>query len=319
MQTQLPNSSLSDVVLHSSGAMQVQSLPGKGFGMVSTELIQAGDILVVEKQVLCFDEADPSRRLDKQFQDLAPDARIAVMDLFDYKASVLELLDPLQNHKTIEGVFETNRYKAMDGNPVSRLFLMFSRFNHDCNPNCTCRYDDAAGTSTITAVRQIHPGLELTLSYGVDAILAPTKSRQRFLENWGFECACSVCMACDATSDERRAKLDRLLSSFSDRGGPGGIRDERGHEEMFSLFHLENLILPSLQANIAEKMLNIVMLELASTNVSREVGLPLALKWFNRVLKYMPLAVGAASERFRAFQARIDLVGLQHALDSPAQ
>ena len=81
---------------------------------------------------------------------------------------------------------------------------------------------------------------------------------------------------------------------------------------MFGLFDAEALILPSLQANIAEKILNVVMHALANNTLPRENGLPVAFKWFNRALKYMPLAWGADSVRFKAFQVEMqELASLQ--------
>lgn len=317
MEPPILNGILTDFISYSADGMKLQCQAERGLGMVSIDIIREGDVLVKEKAVLWRDEAGCSRQLDTQFANLQPDASTAVMDLFDNKAAVMNMLDPSQNHKTLDGVFETNCYKTMDGASVSRLFLVFSRFNHDCTPNCTYWFDENTLVSTIATIRQINPGEELTVSYGVNAILARTRSRQRYFENWGFECACRACVECDAPSDERREKLDSMLSMFNSRGGPRSINDEPAHETMFGLFLTEKLTLPALQTNIAEKMLKVVMQEIASSSVSREVGLPLALKWFNRVLKYMPLAGGASSDRFNAFQKDFHELGeLQHAANA---
>ncbi|KAF9443973.1 SET domain-containing protein [Macrolepiota fuliginosa MF-IS2] len=72
------------------------------------------------------------------------------------------------------------------------LFLLLSRCNHSCNPNAAWSWDSSTLTLSLTALRPISPGDEVTISY-----IPPSPDhtmRQRVLQNaYGFDCTCEAC------------------------------------------------------------------------------------------------------------------------------
>eukprot|EP00434_Breviolum_minutum_P029169 symbB.v1.2.025803.t1/scaffold2528.1/size92917/4 len=69
-----------------------------------------------------------------------------------------------------------------------RIALM----NHSCRPNCEIDYD-GNGTAIVTALRQIRPKEELTISY-IDET-KPLGVRRRVLaRRYGFKCFCRRCV-----------------------------------------------------------------------------------------------------------------------------
>ncbi|CAK9315588.1 unnamed protein product [Citrullus colocynthis] len=74
------------------------------------------------------------------------------------------------------------------------FFPLQSCMNHSCYPNAKAfkREEDRDGQATIIALRPIHPGEEVTISY-IDEDL-PFNQRRALLADYGFECRCPKCL-----------------------------------------------------------------------------------------------------------------------------
>ncbi|KAK1773917.1 hypothetical protein QBC45DRAFT_426510 [Copromyces sp. CBS 386.78] len=127
-----------------------------------------------------------------------------------------------------------------------------SRLNHDCRPNADYRFDWENGlVQVITAVRDIFPGEEITISY-----INPLQSRQARQKHlrmvWGFDCSCELCSRSRGRVEEsdRRVRLikkvRRLLRQEveDDEGkvqGKGEGDMKKLAELLVSLYEMEGL------------------------------------------------------------------------------
>jgi hypothetical protein len=76
------------------------------------------------------------------------------------------------------------------------LYLLASKFNHSCNPNCDWKIEN--GIIKITSLRKILPSEECTISYmGIKEFTSIKSSIERqniILNNYSFICKCKECI-----------------------------------------------------------------------------------------------------------------------------
>jgi hypothetical protein len=88
------------------------------------------------------------------------------------------------------------KYNHFNGNNNRYLYLLASKFNHSCNPNC--RWEISNGIIEIISLREILPFEECTISY-IDIenfhLTNTTIERQDIImENYDFICKCKECI-----------------------------------------------------------------------------------------------------------------------------
>lgn len=74
------------------------------------------------------------------------------------------------------------------------IYKLPSLFNHSCAPNARASWEHGDSSMTIRATRDIAAGEELTIAY-VDVDVAAAARRSKLSEWYGFDCACSRCVA----------------------------------------------------------------------------------------------------------------------------
>ena len=138
----------------------------------------------------------------------------------------------------IYGIFKTNSLTDMDmerdrscqtskGRACCRrdLGLEVSRFNHSCSANALIAWKEETQSYQIRTVSKIEAGEEICINYlsGKSMFMKNVRTRQRrLLVDWGFECACILCLVETAnpiTSHnqyERFATLESQAKSLSD-------------------------------------------------------------------------------------------------------
>lgn len=106
------------------------------------------------------------------------------------------------------------------------MFPQMARINHSCQPNMANLWapgagdtvgGTAAGHQLVWTTRDIAPGEELLISYV--NLLQDTAARQQSLDQFGFQCDCSVCrevQSGNASLDERRVQVGDLLRRIQD-------------------------------------------------------------------------------------------------------
>lgn len=84
-------------------------------------------------------------------------------------------------------------FPPLDG---TAFYALICRINHSCDPNVRVTYVNSPEfglQAHLLALRPIQPGEELLQSY-IDQF-QPFAARQKALKDYGFDCACTKCIA----------------------------------------------------------------------------------------------------------------------------
>ncbi|KAK5654278.1 hypothetical protein OQA88_7454 [Cercophora sp. LCS_1] len=225
-------------------------IPGKGIGLVATELIRSGRrVMAATPAVMVDDGAFRGLRKD----DLATLLAQAIIGLPTvHSTRFLNLSGSTGAEESqldlIHKIFSTNAFRtpvvgadeAGKETDYHSTFTEVSRLNHACAPNLGYYFDTTTLSHKIYAVRDVHPGEELTISY-VD-VLQPSSTRQSLLQKtWSFTCTCERCTQEThllAESDSRCAQLAQLRRELADTS----VSATPEKAELFvTLFELEGL------------------------------------------------------------------------------
>ncbi|KLU91351.1 hypothetical protein MAPG_09872 [Magnaporthiopsis poae ATCC 64411] len=155
---------------------RVADIPGKGRGLVATRLIAKGEVVMAVRPVLVVEvdayhglpEAEAKRLYGQALDRLSKTAKEGFMS-----QTGDDLRDKLARNTFT--VWIGSRGRHMGAYPQASLV------NHDCRPSTTYRLSNL--THTTTAVRDIQPGEEISISY-ID-VLHPRDKRQAWLREWG--------------------------------------------------------------------------------------------------------------------------------------
>ncbi|KAK3989986.1 SET domain-containing protein 5 [Cladorrhinum sp. PSN332] len=204
-------------------AFYQKQLPGKGVGLIANRTIRKGEIIMERVPTLLI-QSKPHVTLDPEIREKL------------YEAALERLSDSVaqkfmgQYGETVTKKVDKNAFRmVIDGKAkYSDHFSVFpdvSRMNHDCRPNVHYRLTDL--THTTIAVRDIHPGEELTVSYIYGQHVRAERQKQ-LKETWGFDCACSQCTLPELesmASDARVREIRRLEKEIEDKMATNNGRD----------------------------------------------------------------------------------------------
>ncbi|ESK85061.1 set domain-containing protein [Moniliophthora roreri MCA 2997] len=184
--TDLPAPSVRTGIPKPSTYYQIAPVGGpahtQGLGMLATNDIARGSVILVERPVLVI---------------LASALNYLTLEMLDPKLAKV-LLGLSSSDDTLEGIIRTNSKEIevpVQGSEMKRCFGLFpdmARVNHSCGPNALWRWDSLNLMLTLEAVRPIAAGSEITIPY-IDC-LQPRSSRRHQLKSiYGFECHCDFC------------------------------------------------------------------------------------------------------------------------------
>ena len=235
-------------------AYRITEIEGKGIGLVADKALHRGSPIMSKTPVLLvhrtFMESVPpatQRALLGSAVGLLPSS---TRSLFLAQAAHADGSD------RIASIMATNSFQMDVGGPDGHHYGNFpevSRLNHDCRPNLAFFVGpDLAHTTT--AVRDVQPGEELTISY-LNAFEPRAVRRARARAAWGFECSCSQCRRPDAeaaASDRRLEEIARIearLTNFRSEDVSWSVirrfdqlhRDERLEAAMSGVYTLAAL------------------------------------------------------------------------------
>ena len=185
--------------------IRVVELPDKGKGVVASQDIPEGTLLVQERGLISFLYSGVYEK------DVASIRRAyAVVD--DRGKHILNELADVHLYRgcrTIEGIVFTNSCEVPCGKSCSMFQKMkreccssdvyqhFSRFNHACDPNVGWKIEKTSPHRLIMrTVRHVTCGEELCIDYGY--------------EKWPFRC---LCVGCSQVDDERWYASHRRVTS----------------------------------------------------------------------------------------------------------
>jgi hypothetical protein len=187
--------------------------PGKGRGLVANKTLNQGDQIFASTPILIT---------DPDLYELPESERLALLHrgIATLPKSTQSLFWELHGHTPdddeIDDRITTNNFEvAIDGISQSALFPEIAMLNHDCRPNAAYFFDERTLTHYVHAIRPIHPGEEITITYINNEL--PRARRIHGLEkSWGFKCSCSTCTAHPALAAESDARLEQIASLQSD-------------------------------------------------------------------------------------------------------
>jgi hypothetical protein len=198
-----------------SPLIKVSAIDGKGIGIIATNNIKVGTLLVEEKPLFILKtlqirmtEDMEIERVEKKVQGLNDEEIESFYNLHAYSKRSLNA------YSRALDIFRTNAYPT--DTDTAGIFPTISRFNSECNPNVHYNYDYDRGIATVYAIRDIESQQEVVNCY--IGLFLPRQERQSYLlENFGFECNCCVCEQSGQQlldSDHRRITLMKLEKKF---------------------------------------------------------------------------------------------------------
>jgi len=213
---------------------------GKGQGMVATDKLVAGTILLTEKPLIVVDAAAAVPQVLPQFHALSDDKKAVILSLYDpgeQQNPKYSLLTDKEIERKVFRIFEANSialcsHEEMNINK-SGLYQTISKINHSCSPNVVWTWikkDSSKSIKQVRVIKSIKVGEEIVASYLSRNDWFPTRE-QRIRElqrQWFFTCTCQVC---NLTGEElkknenTRLEIQRLHDAIPSQASTGWLAD----------------------------------------------------------------------------------------------
>ncbi|KAK1660104.1 hypothetical protein BDP55DRAFT_325349 [Colletotrichum godetiae] len=227
--------------------VKVAAIPGKEYGLVATERIARGEVILKETASLLVDYAVLEWMPRKQLEIMRAHA---VGLLGSRHQSQVMNLSTHGYHgdeaSTVAAIAKNNMFSISTNSSHTddrfyALFAQTSRLNHDCRPNIDYWFDPRTLTQRTTALRDIVPGEELTISY-VEPLQSRKDRQNRLHSNWGFSCSCHFCTQSDLKSEASDKRITRayfLLEELKDHSSQSQATPQMA-ELLISLYNQEH-------------------------------------------------------------------------------
>jgi hypothetical protein len=179
----------------------VQTVPGKGRGLVATRRLGLGVVVMTEDPVLVLSKLRPN--YDKLLADYLCTSKVTqdkILQLQDLLVVAEDLTDKNQLIAKLKRIVEVNSIVSHEVDIVTKnLYLTASLLNHDCKPNLA--WYPVEGRIVVKVLRMVEKGEELTASYFAESVGiyqrgegCPTwRQRKEKLVKYRFECECNLC------------------------------------------------------------------------------------------------------------------------------
>ncbi|KAK1750171.1 SET domain-protein 5 [Echria macrotheca] len=190
------------------------SMAGKGKGVIATRHIAQFDPIMVSFPAMVVDDEFFTREQRNQPVDSRGLFQRALLQLEDQER-FLSLATTGRGHGVhiVEDIIRTNAFGlTVLGREMKGLYPEIARLNHGCDPNAFPQYKSRDMSMTAVATRDIQPGEEITISYLPMGL--PTRHRLRSLENWGFNCSCTLCSSAPEVLEVSDRRRDRLAHVY---------------------------------------------------------------------------------------------------------
>lgn len=185
---------------------RLQETASKGWGLFARKSISVGECIMAERPTLVYDHysaamanfgKDCSRaRSEKEWDRIEAELlQKKVEKLSTQQQKEIMLLHNCHEDSGVSALLGTIRTNVFGLSDTLRgVYILCSRFNHDCEPNCTYEFSDMKShTIRIISIKHIEVGDELTIIYVPHAM--KFEERQKTLaRKFGFECKCSRCV-----------------------------------------------------------------------------------------------------------------------------
>ncbi|KAJ7671718.1 hypothetical protein B0H17DRAFT_948260 [Mycena rosella] len=185
----------------------IADIPGKGKGVIAKELIPRGTLIISERPRITL-PANASGMIDRQglCEIVASLCALSAED-----AEFFMSFPCASSENPILG--RLKHFTPCFGDDAFGLCLTICRVNHTCyspkaSPNASYVWNKRAKEEELYAIREIHEGQEIEVSYTSDITIyepPPAYLRSKF----GFEC---LCKGCTRPAVERRISEQRILA-----------------------------------------------------------------------------------------------------------
>ncbi|TDZ18390.1 SET domain-containing protein 5 [Colletotrichum sidae] len=196
----------------------VAPVVGKDYGLVATHRIARGEVIIKETATLLIDYAAFLHVPPEEMRKMQAHA-VDYLN-FNHRSEFLNMSTSgyrAEDHLArVDKILVTNSFDvemddAKRDDDFYAVFVNTSRMNHDCRPNVDYWFDPRTLTQRTTAIRDIMPGEELTLSY-IDPMQSRAARRERLLTTWGFHCSCHHCTQSRLKTDASDARIEQIAS-----------------------------------------------------------------------------------------------------------
>lgn len=187
-----------------SSLCKVQSVPGKGKGLIALRKITMGTRILVEKPILKTMNAPPALLEPIIARELKSPTK-------EKQRQFLSLHNNFPGKYPFSGIMKTNALPCGSEAIIGAVYPTICFINHSCCSNAHNSWNEFLEEETIHAIRDIEPGEEITISYDKGG---PSTSRKAWLEEkFGFNCDCRACrlpLIELEMSDKRRKQIQQL-------------------------------------------------------------------------------------------------------------
>ena len=190
---------------------EVQTVPGKGKGLVARFNIAKGTRIVYESPLFTTQNLSPVSQMESNIATKLKSLSKTQQRQF------LSLHNNFPGKHPFSGVVKTNALPCGQDSKIGGIYPTICLINHSCLPNAHNNWNSDTGCETIHATRYINAGEEITISYDRGD---PADSRRTILKNaFGFDCNCSLCSLPPPElqlSDARRIRIQHLDDVIGD-------------------------------------------------------------------------------------------------------
>jgi SET domain len=189
----------------------IESIPGKGKGLVARFNIAKGNRIILEKPFFTTPSLSPISLMESNIA-----TKLKALSKSEQR-QFLSLHNNFPGKHAFSGTFRTNALPCGPNSVVCGIYPTICLINHSCLPNSHHSWNSDTKCETIHAIRGIKSGEEITISYDRGG---SSDSRRTHLKNsFGFDCDCSVC-SCPLSelqlSDTRRIQIQFLDEVIGD-------------------------------------------------------------------------------------------------------
>ncbi|KGQ06689.1 SET domain-containing protein 5 [Beauveria bassiana D1-5] len=196
----------------------LQDVPGKGKGLVATEMIPNGTRILCEKPILWI----PYKGLKSKEMESVVLRKTQALD--DAQLDIVLSLRNVHEFNSVSeqyaGIIRTNGLPIGEDGSDAGIFEHACRINHACSNNAQKSWNENLKRHTVHALRDIQQGEEITIFY-----LRTLESRSRrqadLKAKFLFTCSCSLCALGRKESRESDVRLGAILrlESLISQGG----------------------------------------------------------------------------------------------------
>jgi len=200
----------------------LQSVPGKGEGLVAVKKITKGTRILSEEPIITI----PGNKLNIKQLQISIYQQVATLSEPQQRAFLsMHNIHPYKDAaEQYLGIVRTNSLPTEADEDKGAIFLEACRINHACDNNAQKSWNEKIKRHTVHALRDIDKGEEITITY-----LSPLKNRtarQKALqERFGFTCLCHLCSLPPEQSQESDRRLEEIhrLDGVIDQLGAEGV------------------------------------------------------------------------------------------------